>query len=90
MRAQTPALMQIAYTVMVAAGTRGGARCVQPVGAARAGPPWSDWITNAFVVSLIDSPPEMATVPAGQLAVAVAGTSLVVPTGSVTGAAAIS
>ena len=47
---------------------------VQPDGGApAAGPACSDWMTNEFDVSLSTSPPEMATVPVGQLAVAVAG-----------------
>jgi hypothetical protein len=81
--------MQMAYTVIVAAVAPPVAPvAVHPVGAAPGGPPWNAWITNPYVVSLTVAPPEIATVPLGQLAVAVAGTNAVVPTGSTTGAAA--
>ena len=75
--------------MVAAVGPTVAAVAVQPDGGApAAGPACSDWMTNEFDVSLSTSPPEMATVPVGQLAVAVAGMMVVVPTGSPTGGAA--
>jgi hypothetical protein len=80
----------MAYTVIVAAVTPPVAPvAIHPVGAAPGGPLGNVWTTNPFVVSLTVAPPEIAAVPIGQLAVAVAGMKVVVPTGRVTGAAVI-